>query len=354
MTFTISLGLVFSGAVTDSPVAAFMFVFAVYFLSAVGYSAYAVPYLALAAEVTDDPPERVSIVSRRMLFVMLGIMLGSAAAPMLVSMGGGGVSGYRFMGVIVAGLSFAAILVTLQLVSGIRSTVGDRVDDSNWRAKLGLVFSDRSYLWLLSIFAIQTLSGTVFLALLPYVVSLVWLGDESQVGILMLVLLVSSTCALPLWEALARRFSSEYAFMGAAILGAGAYGTLYLVHLSGLDSARIPAFMLMGVAFAGAQLLPFAMAAERIHRKVRETGVPCEAVFTGVWTSVEKLALSLGAPVAALVLGVSGYSQAWATADGSGSLLLAGAVAAPIVGQCLSVFLLLQARRPTVALGLKP
>jgi len=343
MAFAGCLGLVFSGIAAGSPMTAFAFVVCAYFLSAVGYSAFAVPYLALAAEVTEDPLERVSIVSRRMVFVMLGIMLGSAAAPMLVSLAGGGVSGYRQMGAVVAALSFGAILVTLHLVSGMRESLSGRSDDSNWRDRFALVFSDRAYRRLLLIFAIQTLGGTVFLALLPYVVKFVWLGEEAEVGLLMLLLLLSSTAALSLWEAVARRRSPEHAFVGAAALSVAAYAALFLLQGSGGMVGRGGAFMLLGIAFAGVQLLPFAMAAERIHRSVQVTGVRCEAAFTGVWTSVEKLALSLGAPIAATVIGISGSPDADSGLESAGGALLLGAIAVPVVGQCLSVVLLVTA-----------
>jgi GPH family glycoside/pentoside/hexuronide:cation symporter len=200
-------------------------------------------------------------------------------------------------------------------------------------------------LLLLVIFAMQTLGSTVFLALLPYVVKLVWLGDEAHVGVLMFVLLLSSTFALPLWENVARRFSSEYAFVGAAALSVAAYLALLALPWSDGVVGRAPAFIVMGVAFAGVQLLPFAMAAERIHRSVQVTGIPCEAIFTGVWTSVEKLALSMGAPLAASVLSISGYSRDGLTPESAAGELLLGAIAVPVVGQCLSMILLLKTAR---------
>jgi GPH family glycoside/pentoside/hexuronide:cation symporter len=82
-------------------------------LLAIGYSLFNVPYLAMPAEMTSSPTERTSIMSWRIAFVSLGSLL-AAFAPLLAKAAGGGRTGYGIMGVVVACVVAAAMLVAFR------------------------------------------------------------------------------------------------------------------------------------------------------------------------------------------------------------------------------------------------
>ena len=65
---------------------------------ATAYTVFSVPYLAMPAEMTSDYDERTKMMSYRVLFLMLGVTVGSVAGPKIVALGEGQV-GYRLMAI---------------------------------------------------------------------------------------------------------------------------------------------------------------------------------------------------------------------------------------------------------------
>ena len=64
--------------------------------AATGFAFFQVPYVAQPAELTDDYAERTSLMTYRIAFLTLAILVFGAGAPALVKAGGDGADGYRF------------------------------------------------------------------------------------------------------------------------------------------------------------------------------------------------------------------------------------------------------------------
>jgi len=94
----------------ESPLESFWYVMILFTLSATAYTVFAIPYVAMPAEMSEDSNERVRIVSYRMTFAMAGAIVGSAFAPWLVFAFGGGRHGYACMSLIVGAVCAAAML----------------------------------------------------------------------------------------------------------------------------------------------------------------------------------------------------------------------------------------------------
>jgi len=339
-----ALAAVFSGWVTGSATGAAVFVAVAYALSAVGYSLFAVPYLAMPAEMNVAPVRRLQVISRRMFFAMAGIMLGSAAAPWLVSLFGGGAAGYRFMGLAVAVCGGLCIAVSAQLAFVLGKGDVQGGSTPGLRRQLISIVANRPFMLLLCVFSLQTLSATVFGALVPYAVTLLWAGDEARVGLLMFCLLLSSMAALSVWEAAATRWGQGNSFVGAALLYLGCLMPLLVIDGASPVALQACVFACIGVGFAGLQLLPFSMAADLIHTNVHSKGERAEAAFTGAWTALEKVALSLGAPAAALVISLARYDVGALGPGESPRTIVYGLVGIPAAVQMVSIAVLLRFR----------
>jgi Na+/melibiose symporter-like transporter len=98
---TVSFALLFN-APPLSMTGTVLYVAAAYFLLASSYSVFAVPYVAVPAEISPLPAERERLTSWRMTFAMAGVLIGAGAAPMLAVAAGGGRRGYGTMALIVA------------------------------------------------------------------------------------------------------------------------------------------------------------------------------------------------------------------------------------------------------------
>ena len=56
------------------------------------------PYVAMPAELTDDYAERTRLMTWRIAILAVAILVSGAIAPMVVTAGGGGIPGHRWMG----------------------------------------------------------------------------------------------------------------------------------------------------------------------------------------------------------------------------------------------------------------
>jgi Na+/melibiose symporter-like transporter len=351
----VCLWLLFAVPAELTGTGAFMYILVVYMLSSLGYSAYAVPYLAIPAEVTSDPVERSKLISMRMILTMVGVMAGSAVAPWALEYFGGGRTGYRHMGVMIAVVAILAFLAAGRFASVYSRELIPARSSAGFRRQIARVFGNLNFNILVLIFILQTISTSGFSALLPYVVTRQWGGSESMVGLLMLCFLSSSMVGMIAWSAIAARLGKRPTLI-VAILGFTLVIAVFLfidpVPGVGLLCAL---FAVAGLVFSGTQLLPFAMVADEIYESGLRSGSRNEGVFTGIWTSCEKLGLSLGAPIAALVLALAGYVESsGAEAVQSPATIreiYRGFIGIPIAAQCLSIGLLLvqsQIRRRAV------
>lgn len=111
----------------------------------------------------------------------------------------------------------------------------------------------------------------------------------------------------PVWLVVARRVGKQRALLGAQ--GAFAVGSLVLAvgRPAGLP-VLIGAVAVLGVAFAGMQLLPFSMLPDVIRAATTKDGIATGAgTYTGVWTATEATGAALGPYAYALCLAVGGF-----------------------------------------------
>lgn len=285
-----------------------LYVAVTYFLLASSYSVFAVPYVAVPAEISSLPAERERLTSWRMTFAMAGVLIGAAAAPILAVAAGGGRRGYGTMAVIVA---LGCGLATFGAWWTIRrhhhrdraATAGDPLDLSSGLKLLG---ANRAYLRLWLQYLLGVTGSALFFAMVPYFVTRVASGTEDDAGVALLVLLSGTLLAMPAWNIAMRRFGGERAFALATASYLTVAAAFVLLRGAPLNSL-LPMFFLLGVPFAGLQLVPFALLAHLAHAEASR-GSRLEGLYAGVWTAGEKLGLALGPAAAGLGLSFAGYT----------------------------------------------
>lgn len=325
--FGISAGFVaLFSAPAWSPVAVAWWVGATYFFLATIYSVYAVPYIALPAEMAHADAERAALVSWRMVLAMAGVFIGAAVAPTLVSAFGGGRAGYAAMSWAVGGVCLAAMLAPLFVAPG-RGVPATSVIATPpiWRAAREAL-SAKGYAALAGSYFLQITAVGALTASMPYLVSRVLMRPESDIGVALAALIGGSVLTPPLWNWAGRRWSEK-----ASLFAAIAFFSVSAAATAGAVIARLPwpimlgVFATAGVAFAGLSVLPFSMLAHLAHRERVRTGRALEATFTGLWTASEKLGLALGPALVAGALTLGGEAAVAPLAALAPALLLAGA-----------------------------
>jgi glycoside/pentoside/hexuronide:cation symporter, GPH family len=303
---SITFALLFN-APTTSVAKSGVYMMLVYFVMASSYSVFAVPYVAIPAEITEIAIEREQLMAWRMTTAMVGVLVGAGLAPMLVSYAGGGRQGYGTMAVVVATFCATAMLVTYAMVR--RYHVSDRGHSrapADLRNGLRRVAANRDYvrLWIAYLLA---MCGTALLtAMMPYFVTHVLVRDEGDTGTVLLALLLATIGSIPLWTKALRRWGGWRALSAACATYAAIAAVFALMPRGVSFSTVLAVAVVLGVPFGGIQLLPFTLLAHIAHAEAA-SGDRQEGLFTGVWTAGEKLALAIGPALAGGGLAMAGY-----------------------------------------------
>lgn len=290
---------------------------AAYFLLATVYSLFAVPYVALPAEIASSRPMRGQLVAWRMVVGMAGVLTGASLAPLLVSAVGGGRHGYHVMSLIVAAACLAAMLMPIFAARGPVSLT-QQAAPTGFGRQLRQALAARGFLSLAGSYLLQISAVGVLLSALPYLVTHSLGRNEGDIGIAMAALLGGSIVTPPLWGSLGNRYGERAVLMAA--IGAFAVvsgGIAAAVSIQVSWPWMLAVLTLAGFAFAGLQVLPFTMLAHLAHAERMRVGASAEATITGLWTATEKLGLAIGPAVTAMslaLLGTAGLPKAVAVA----------------------------------------
>jgi Na+/melibiose symporter-like transporter len=304
-----------------SPFSSFLYVTTLFAISATAYALFAVPYTAMAAEMSDSSDERVRIMAYRMTLVLVGILAGSAFAPMLVAALGGGRSGYAGMSLIIGSMAAGAMLVAFFATRHVQLHENP-VAHLPLREQVRLVLGNRQFLCLVAVYLVQLLALGAMTAATPYFAVHVLGRDEGMIGAMFLVLMGSAAVSMPAWASIARRIGKKRAYVGATLLYAVANASLFLVGPATEPAWLYVALALMGMGFGAQQLLPFAMLTDVIQVDAERSGLRREGIMSGLWVASEKAGLALGPLVAGLTLDIAGFVES----TGAGTVQPAGAL----------------------------
>lgn len=274
-----------------------------YFLMTTIYSLFAVPYTAYPALIASDREDRVRLISRRMMFAMLGVFCGASAAPLIIDATGGGRFGYSAMATILAAI--CALAMTTALAS-IRSAPhfkqADGVEaDLPSETPIALLMQNRKFLWLSTSFILQLSAVGGLVAMIPYIVTIDFARPEGEVGTSLAIMIGVTIISVQIWAPIARQIGDRGAMRLASLLYAV---SSVLIACSFLILQNWYLFCLSlavcGFSFAGVQVLPFTAVAHIINDTSRGSG----AFLNGVWTSLEKSGLAVGAGLGAAALSI--------------------------------------------------
>jgi glycoside/pentoside/hexuronide:cation symporter, GPH family len=301
-----------------------------YVLAASGFAFFQVPYIAQPAEITDDYAERTSIMTWRIAFLTLAILVFGAGAPELVRAGGDGVSGYRLMGVVCGALFLLGFLVAILATRNL-PTVLRAEPSGSLREQFVAVLENRDFRVLFLAFLVQALGTSTALAGAAYVAEYL-LGDKTLTTTLFVALVAPAILLVPVWRVYAERRGKLSGFTVATVLFV--VGAVVMAF-----AGRVPVGVLLagvavaGIGYAGQQLFPLAMLPDTIEADALRTGRLRSGAFTGVWTAGETLGFAVGPFLFAMVLAAGGFvaTTSGQTADQPDSALTAIAIGFGVV-----------------------
>jgi Na+/melibiose symporter-like transporter len=295
---------IFAGPLGSGPAAA-AYVAVAFLATATAFAFFQVPYVAMPAELTDDYAERTRLMSWRIAVLAVAILVSGAVAPVVVTAGGDGVAGHRWMGLFVAALialgAVGAFLGTRGTPTG---TVGE--SEPSLRAQLAVAARNRPFRVLLVCFVIQSAGVATILAGVSYFADQVLRDPDAGPTVLFACFVGPALLVMPLWTRVGARVGKRAALVAAsALLAAGA---LALVAAPALPAVAVYLVVaVIGVGYAGQQVFALAMLPDCIAYDTARTGRRQAGVFTGLWTAGETFGLALGPGIYGAVLALSGY-----------------------------------------------
>ena len=160
-------------------------------------------------------------------------------------------------------------------------------------------------IYLTSQLAIQFVQNNLILY-----IKYVLLRDE-WFSYILLVLLGTACCSLPVWERLSRRFGKKRMYFVGASIGICAFLMAFFINFFESQSARdvliwVTAFV-GGFSIGALFLIPTAMLPDAITQDELVTGTRREGVFYAFFILFQKVSLAVAVAISNFVLSASGY-----------------------------------------------
>jgi sugar (glycoside-pentoside-hexuronide) transporter len=281
----------------------FVYYSLVYMALSVASTVLSVPYMALIPEMARGYDERTSLNTYRSAAAIGGVVVAASLEPAAQALGGDA----RAWTAAGAALAVWVVLpwIPVFAVSRERPLRVRAAPVSLWRDLRDLFGHDHyrrlSALYIASRIALDV-AGAALVYFMTYVV-----GRRADFAPAILTLMLSAAASLPLWMAIARHREKHNIFI---------LGTLWWVAWLGVIFFATPAWprwslfaitAAVGVGYAVADLMPWAMVGEVIDEDELRTGQRREGLYNGAFTFLRKLGGASAIGLAGLLLDVSGY-----------------------------------------------
>lgn len=304
----ITFMLAFNAPVIENRTGAIALLAGLLILHASSYAVFAVPYMAMPAEMTDDPHERSKLMSFRVVNGALGNLIGGWATASLIAFFGGGLVGHRAMGIVVGLLIFVVLITCFFLTAPARHRDIDQ-NHLPYRQQLRLAAQNRPFvvlqgakLMLMSAAGLHTASAAFF-------VQRRLEASDAWLGIIYATLTIGTVVVQPLWLWCARKYGKRTTYTIAAVFTACTWFA-WLPFGPGTPGWIIGAIgFAAGLGNGGIVMISQSMLPDTIAYQYQSTGQRSEGSFAGVYILVEKLGQAIGASLTGIILGLFGYIQ---------------------------------------------
>ncbi len=333
-----------------------LWVIAFFGMATIGFTFVAIPYGAMAGEMTQDPKERSTMMAFRMTFASLGLLTAGALVPALA---GDTRAGY-----------FAAVLmvspVVVLTIWGMlwftrKAPTIDEAAAGNFMSVLRLVMSNRAFVILVLLYGLLTMAVAMIAAGLQ-LAALYLMADDGgsplsglagALGIfstLFAMFIVGSVISQVVWV----KTSAALGKTTALILGIALYVAVLVVIWLSLPATGVTVmallFLCAGFTNGAYQQIPWAMYPDLMDVTRSETGEAIEGAFSAVWLFGQKVANAVAPLVLGLILSAAGWvSSSTGVVDQTPAALGALKLALTLVPAAifvLSILLLLIIYRP--------
>jgi len=274
-------------------------------LACTAFTVVNVPYASMVPEMSDDYNERLSIVSFRMTFASIGALLAGGLTMALVTAGGGGADGFRYMGGIF-GLVIIASCLWCFFGTGKAPSLPPHKEMPPIKEQIKVAVRNYPFVVLMTSYFLQALAIGVMMAGFVYYVKYAMALPETAMNIAFPIFMVTGVIFIPIWLAVGKKLGKiKSYYIGLAIFTLS-MGSLFFTSASQLWLFYAQVFI-AGIGFSSFQLFPFSMLPDTIEYDQLQSGMRREGIFSGMWSSGQKIAYSVGPPIVGFALALSGF-----------------------------------------------
>jgi GPH family glycoside/pentoside/hexuronide:cation symporter len=307
--FGLTVWLLFSLPSGLTGAAAFLVVLGSFLLVDTTQTLVSVPYYAMSAELTYDYNERTSLISIRMIFTVLGYILGAGATSMLanmfIGMGASEPAAYSYTGAIYGVVAVVTVLITTLFVKERPNPDLVPATMPPWK-QIVQIFKNRPFVQYMIMSTIISISFTLLTGLLTYFVTF-QLGMGNQFFLVMLVMLGTVGLFLIPWQLVSKKLNKGPAYaLGLGIACVAIIGAFFLPnHPTPL--IYVVAFV-AGVGFSAQYVFPWSMIPDVVEVDQAKTDERHEGIYFGANSLLGKISGGVGAFVMGWALKLYGFN----------------------------------------------
>jgi GPH family glycoside/pentoside/hexuronide:cation symporter len=306
--FGVTIWLLFSIPPGMVGLTAFLAVLGSFLLADTTQTLVSVPYYALSAELTYDYDERTSLISIRMIFTVLGYILGAAAttavAGLFINMGWTESAAYSGMGAVFGTVAVITMLITTLGVKE-RQRPESKPAQMPVRSQITHVLKNRPFVQYMIMSTIISISFVLLTSLLPYFLTY-QLEMADQIPLIMLVMLTTIGIFLIPWRMVSERINKGPAYaLGLAIASVAIIGAFLLPQ--GPTPWIYAIAFVAGLGFSAQYVFPWSMIPDVIEVDQKKTQERHEGIYFGINAFLGKLTGALGIAISGWALKLFGY-----------------------------------------------
>jgi GPH family glycoside/pentoside/hexuronide:cation symporter len=292
----------------DGQAAKFAWFLLAYCFLNTGMTVLAVPYHAMAGELTADPHERTRLFGVRFASSNLGAFAAAALPWMFLPANGDSAAGLPAASVAAAAFVVATALVSWVATARVPLPRVPLPAEPLLRA-FTVPFGNRAFVPLIAAYVVANIgigvNAATFLYYYRYVLDLP--GSTAQA--VLAVFLASFTVSIAAWVALARRFGKRRPLVaGAFVLALG--NTVLYSFAPAREPWVVLTFGAVGLgAFVGAVVLLDTLLTDVLDHDLLRTRRMRSGLFFGVWRFSSKMARAVSTLVVGAVLGTAGFVE---------------------------------------------
>lgn len=281
-------------------------------LQSTGYTVFGVPYLAMAPDIAQDYDDRTRLMSIRVAFLIVGVMLGSVGGPYIVGFAEDPRDGYRLLGTLLGAFVVVCGFVAYKGTANVRSDDPNAISTARESSVLSSlndmvsVFSYQPFRVLTLVKLLQLVVLALALACTPYFFQYVLKRPPGDIGAYLMTFSLTGLASVAAWRVIIARFGKREVYM-VSILGYGVGLCTWWLWTPGeaevffYARAACLGILSNGTLLCALSLLPDTMEFDRLA-----SGRNREGVISGVFTTVEKVSGALGPFVIGIMLQTTG------------------------------------------------